>query len=303
MVTSIGVWVMVMGTLQQAGAAVDLEPLRAERRPVRVEAEGDATHRFEVSSAGVVYAWARSDELDSVLQVLRNDEAVGEDDDTGGGTTAWLEVRVADGDELHVRVTASDPSASGAGELCVMLAPEPGEVTALEGLGERTRAEARRLQAEERPAEAADALRSALQQVRSLDPRSSRPTAVYELTRLGELAVELGDHATALSAFAPALAFYERVMPPLHRHAPRHRGSGCAGPQGAGQPPGGGPAHARGGRGLLAHVRGGRPRAELHGAEPPWQPSTRPARSTRPTSATRCSWRPTRSIRRSTPTI
>ncbi|MCA9774723.1 MAG: hypothetical protein KC466_20050, partial [Myxococcales bacterium] len=92
-------------------------------RSVTVQAAADgATVEHFAQATGSLSIWASSEALDPRLRVeVLGRDGLLEDDDSGGGTTAWLLVEVEAGEALEIAVAASEP---GAVELHVVAAPE-----------------------------------------------------------------------------------------------------------------------------------------------------------------------------------
>lgn len=70
--------------------------------------------RVRIPGEGVAHVWARAPTFDPTLQVTTADGAViATDDDSGGGTTAYVEFECAEEQEISVRVDSDGPAAAG----------------------------------------------------------------------------------------------------------------------------------------------------------------------------------------------
>ncbi len=79
---------------------------------------------YEAQFTGTLHVWARSSGDLSLLVEGEDGELVGEDRDSGGGTTPYLALEVQRGDTLWIVVSDGEPLATGAASLHLVAAPE-----------------------------------------------------------------------------------------------------------------------------------------------------------------------------------
>ena len=198
-----------------AGVPVALE-LHTEDAPL-VEGRGPGrVFEYEVLETGVVFLHAISEEFDPFLRVESADGLrLGESDDDGGGTTAFVRLDLEQGDFVYVLVVASSEGGAGRGSLVVHEAAET----------QRTRAAAQRVREEiaaRRAASAPDWDEARAEARELLDELLAVPGA-HDSTAVADALHELAAHAHGLALFDVAeraartsLAHRERVLPPDH---------------------------------------------------------------------------------------
>jgi len=176
---------------------------------------GTAIAEYEVEFDGTLHVWTTS-ELDLFLQVDDAAEArtLASDDNSGGGTTPYLELEVHQGDWLIVLV-AGDPGATGSLVLHLVAAPETEAGRMAETAALNAMRESERLVSEGRRADAREVMARALPQVMD----TTGPGNPYLLAARASLAnsmSEMGDLAGARTLDASVLAEYERTLPEDH---------------------------------------------------------------------------------------
>ena len=102
-------------------------PASATQEPAWQQHAGDPLHQFMeldvgpggaavehvAAFDGTLHVWVRSDVVDPSLRVeFAGGTGILEDEDSGGGTTAWLELEVLPEQALEIRVLASGEAAA-----------------------------------------------------------------------------------------------------------------------------------------------------------------------------------------------
>jgi hypothetical protein len=91
-----------------AGKVLELKLLASD--PVLPGQGPSRTFDHDVNSDGTLYVWAASEDCDPVLRVTdAAANSLAEDDDSGGGTTAFLDFEVTANERSPITVAAADP--------------------------------------------------------------------------------------------------------------------------------------------------------------------------------------------------
>lgn len=182
---------------------------------IEIEPDGAATASYVADFEGLLSVWAASEALDPHLWVKAEGQQSREDEDSGGGTTAWLELEVAPGMALAIEVLAREGRA-GAGELHLVAAPETAAIRALVAAAGTELAAIERLRA-------AAALDEARVRLEALVQRLLAAGDVATSRRIGEALWEAGVAARGISsldaakrAMAGVVAARARFLPPDH---------------------------------------------------------------------------------------
>ena len=178
----------------------------------------------------VVFVYAESDEVDLVLEVEhlddRGEELIQRDDDSGGGTTAYLRIEVRDGVEMAVRVTAKTGAKSTChGRLHLFEAKETEDIHAAVEATEAALVKARAHVGAGDFDAARSAVRQALDQLLDCDGAASSAEVESSAFGLAPLAYGLGDIETALRAWHASLEFCARTLPEHHLDLAAVRGN------------------------------------------------------------------------------
>ena len=136
-------WVLTGGSGLMLAAMVLVAAIAQDVRAF--ELEGGA-HRVEhrTGASGTLHVSAYSETFDPRLRIEREGELLAEDEDSGGGTAAYLALAVEPGQLLRIEVSCQTHGCAGAGSLKVFEAPETDETrvaaqAALEALEEVAR--------------------------------------------------------------------------------------------------------------------------------------------------------------------
>ncbi len=196
-----------------AGADGDDPLLR--RVALELGPEG-ATVEHVAQISGWLSIHARSEALDPqlVVEVLGREELL-ENDDSGGGTTAWLWVEVERGDALEVAVAAAGDEA-GAVELSLVRAPETDATRAASERAEEELASIERLKAEGAHEEARARVTALVDELASTSGARESRRVGETLWRAGHAAYHLSALAPADRAWAEAHEAWTRLLPPEH---------------------------------------------------------------------------------------
>ena len=182
----------------------------AERGPARAFA-------YRLGFDGSLFVWASSEDFDPILRVTGpNGELLGEDDDSGGGTTAFLALGPADEGLASIVVAAAEPEALGTATLHVAESSESDATrTAVARARERiAEAEESRKAGDVELARAVVAeATSELLSTEGIGRSSAVGLAAFEL---GLAAHGHSDLSTARTAWAHALACRSRTLPRDH---------------------------------------------------------------------------------------
>ena len=182
-----------------------------------VEGRGPARLvEYEVEFEGTLHVWTRS-ELDLFLRVedAQDGELLGEDDDSGGGSTPYLRFEVSSGDVLAV-VACGPPSATGELSLHLVAAPVTAATRAATAAMRQARSEASRLRDEGDQEAARASYRAALEPARSTAGAEHSEAIADALWEIGYEAYFVGGIDTSLTAWSSTLAQRERTLPPDH---------------------------------------------------------------------------------------
>ncbi len=221
--------------------------------------------------SGTLYIWAQSNDLDPFLQVEVDWAFDSEDDDSGGGTTACIELEVEAEQALRILAAAVDPGAAGVLELHLVAAPETDATCEAARWARERLEEVERLRAFGDLSAARTVLARILERLEAElgAEQSARIAAV--LGDLGVPAYEAGALETASSALEKARSHREqrwtfgarRAQLKLWIHARQPPAPGGALRQARAEDQ---PTHSRGGR--LAPVSGRFGRLVGHGFPP-----------------------------------
>ena len=171
---------------------------------------------YEVEFSGVLTIWTTS-ELDTFLRVEEEaGETVGEDEDSGGGTTPFLLLEVTAGTTLQVAVAGSGEDSTGAVSLHLLASPETEETRATARRASEALAEAKERIAAGAFEEAKELLAQTVDEL--LEPEGARWSLDLATVawNLGYTANELGDPRRAHRVWSHAWAHQARVLPPDH---------------------------------------------------------------------------------------
>ncbi len=169
----------------------------------------DHTSAFD----GVLHVWARSSDGDPRLSVERT---VGgerlEDEDSGGGTTAYLRREVRPGEELRIGVTVGGAEAANV-HLVWSVAPEDGTTRSA---AERAEGELTEIEGLFDPAERRRRVVALLDELEGVPGEARSERILAARWRAGWLAVEGGDPRSAERAFSSVHAQRAQCLPPSH---------------------------------------------------------------------------------------
>ncbi len=203
-----------------------------ERVEVRIAAEdepldGHGRSRalpYTVSSPGMLRVWATSGELDPFLRLEDGaGRALVEDDDSGGGQAASLDLEVESGDRLLVRIASSRPDGEGRATVCLTESPETEATRAAAERALEELAQVTRLRNSQEVDEARRRLSEAIEELLAVE-------GGRESTRIAESCRALGFEAHALGALRSAREVWtlwreygERTLPGEHPELQRAR--------------------------------------------------------------------------------
>ena len=171
---------------------------------------------YEVEFSGVLTIWTTS-ELDTFLRVEEESgETLGEDEDSGGGTTPFLLLEVTSGTTLQVAVAASGEDSTGAVSLHLLASPETEETRAAARRASKELAEANERLTAGASEEVMEHLARTVDEL--LEPQGARwSLAVTTVAwNLSHTANEQGALRLAHRAWSITWAYQERVLPPDH---------------------------------------------------------------------------------------
>ena len=209
--------------LSAAGASAELrsgasEPFELKVSDPSLEGKGPSLElNYTAAHDGSTFIYAVSDSLDLFLRVESVDgdgKKLGEDDNSGGGTTPAVVVEVTAGQKLKVIVAASKPNTSGRGELHVFDGIETPAtrdavvkaqlaLKTIDELGKKGDVDgARKL------------LPPTLDAILATQGALDSPALLNELKPLAVFAYYAHDYALAEKALLPLLALLERALPP-----------------------------------------------------------------------------------------
>ncbi len=171
-----------------------------------------------VDFAGSLSIWVSSESLDPRLAVeVTGRDGLLEDDDAGGGTTAWVLVDVEPGDALSIALLASDAADGvGAVELHVVAAPETDATRSAAASATEELAAIERWKAEGALEEARARAAALVDELVSLPGARTSRRIGQVLWRAGLAAQGLAGLPPAGKAFAEAHTIHERYLPPDH---------------------------------------------------------------------------------------
>jgi len=170
---------------------------------------------YEVEFDGALHVWTNS-KLDLFLRVDDASKArpLASDDDSGGGTTPYLELDVGKGDWLMVLI-AGDPGATGPLTLHLVASPDTEAGRMAEAAAQQALSESARLVREGLLAQAREVTARALAEV--MDTTGpGHPGLLSARSNLGISMYEMGDLAGARALGESVLAGYERSLPADH---------------------------------------------------------------------------------------
>jgi len=177
---------------------------------------------YEVLFGGRLHVWTTSD-LDLFLRIDDASDArpLASDNDSGGGTTPYLELDVDTGDWLMVLI-AGDPGVTGPLALHLAASPETEAGRVAEIVAQDALRESIRLVSEGRRAEAREAMVHALSEV--MDTAGpDHPGLLAARANLAGSMFVMGDLAGARALSESVLAGYERILPEDHPELLRAR--------------------------------------------------------------------------------
>jgi len=190
-----------------------------------IEGHGPAVFaEYEVEFDGTLHIWATS-ELDLFLRIDDASEArpLASDDDSGGGTTPYLQLEVEQGDWLMVLV-AGDPDATGPLTLHLIATPETDAGRMAEAAAQQALSESARLVREGRQPQAREVMARALAEV--MDAAGpDHPELLSARASLANSMSKMGDLAGARALRESVLAAYERTLPEDHPSLVSARGN------------------------------------------------------------------------------
>lgn len=171
------------------------------------------TQTYRARAAGFAHVWAAATGLDPRLTIR---DATGDewtDDDTGGGTAAYLRIPIRAGDLLRMTVESGD-GATGPVELHVAeeVAHDADAAAELERWLERSNVGPRSIDVDAARSDFGAAMRALIE---LLDAWESEEVAAALWESVG-IAQGLGAHDLARDGAARVLAFRSRVLPPSH---------------------------------------------------------------------------------------
>ncbi len=184
---------------------------------------------YEVAGRSVVYLYAESDTLDPLVMVEDEDlEVLGQDDNSGGGTSAYLELEVEPGSTLWItlRVAAADDGVSE-GEIRLKLTEVPRlDVASLPRVSEATRWIEQSLSCSDRGEYevAREVVREAVALLISF-PEPITVEVAAALWRAGFAGEAAQDSATAQQAWERVWRLRDSILPDQHTYLQNARGN------------------------------------------------------------------------------
>ena len=207
----------------QAGGVRAQDPLHHTWR-LSVPEEG-ATVEWTSDFEGTLHVWVESADFDPSLSVDPGDGlALREDDDSGGGTTAWLGLGVAPGQRVRVRVEHESVEL-GAAVLHLVAAPESEATRAADRAGEAALEEVERLRVGGEFDAARERLALLLDRLDEVEGRATSARLAGLTWRAAGLALGLGATDLDTRARAAVVAALERFLPASHRDLIGARGN------------------------------------------------------------------------------
>ncbi|MFT5292199.1 MAG: tetratricopeptide (TPR) repeat protein, partial [Planctomycetota bacterium] len=175
------------------------------------------SYRLEKTGAVFISAW--SDVVDPRLRILGGgDRVLGEDSDSGGGTTAFLRLNVTAGSELTIDVASENGTAAGAVTVFLRELPAPsGEARGRLNEARALFAKAQTLKAQGSYEDARAQMSAALDVLLAGSDEALFDDAAMLLEQLAIVAFNLlQDVPQAYRAFAAALEWSRAHYPPTH---------------------------------------------------------------------------------------
>ncbi len=185
--------------------------------PQLIEGRGSTiVHEYEAQFAGALHVWATSD-LVLCIQVedAVDGQVLASDEDSGGGTTPYVNVEVEEGDHLGVLV-AGAPNATGSLTLHLMAAPETEESRSAGEWGSEALAEIARLLNAGEHEDARALLANTTEEMMEVEGFAWSDEAAELAWSLGKLAERAGDLPLARRVQSAAMAHRERTLPEHH---------------------------------------------------------------------------------------
>lgn len=189
-------------TLQVATAAPDAAPV-------------SLTVQYVPRCDGTLYVWAISSEFDPRLRIdLQSGGRIAEDDDSGGGTTPWLNAPATAGHTIEVTV-ASATAAGGRVELHLALAPEDETTRTVAAKAREELAAIEKLQADD-IGQARQRIVGVIDELAAVPAAAASGAIAAALFDAAHLASILFKVSAVQKGTLLVLAHREQTMPPTH---------------------------------------------------------------------------------------
>ena len=183
-----------------------------------LEGRGPArTFEYPVTFTGKLYVWAASSDFDPLLSITDEEgQRLGQDDDSGGGTTAFLSLAVVPHTRLRITPGATEPGASGTLVLHASEAPETEATLAAAEDAREAQKKAEEAKQAGDLALARETLARAVQELVAVEQGALSPALTEAAVALGFAANGLSDLKSAAEAWGRALEYVSRTLPEDH---------------------------------------------------------------------------------------
>jgi CHAT domain-containing protein/tetratricopeptide (TPR) repeat protein len=208
---------------------VQVHPGFSLHRFVVLEAGGEVSS-IEITTdfEGMLHVWAQSEELDPTLSLLSERGETVEDDNTGGGTTAYTLVSVQPGQRWTASVVPGDVGRSGVAEVHWVASPETAETRAAVSRALQLKGAAVTARSEGELDGARELVREVLEGFRNAEGSELSNAVAETALDVGYLAYDLGDVPTCSDLMRFFLDHREQHLPPNHENLITARGNHAA---------------------------------------------------------------------------
>ncbi len=179
--------------------------------------------RYQARFEGTLHVWALAD-FDVVLSVENKDGVtLVADDNSGGGTTPYVELAVEQWDLLRIGVIASEPGTTGWVELHVVRAPETWAMVKAAKQSASLLSRAAAFISNEKPSRARKLVAEAFEVHRNEEAQPLNSISAKLMDELISAASSCGAESVVRQAYEYKLAFLEQTRPSAHLETTRAR--------------------------------------------------------------------------------
>ena len=179
--------------------------------------------KYQARFKGKLHVWAQAD-FDVVLFVANQDGvALATDDNSGGGTTPYVELAVEQWDLLRIGVIASEPGSLGWVELHVIPAPETWAMVKATKKSASVLSRAVALISNEKPSRARELVTEAFEVLASEETLPLNSVLANSMDEIISVASSCGAESVVRRAYEYKLAFLEQTKPSAHIETTRTR--------------------------------------------------------------------------------